>query len=144
MKRRKLSPVERKFVIERAEGMCEYCRSLLDYSPESFDIEHIIPLAKGGGNDLDNLALACEGCNSRKRDYTGYIDVSTGKFVAFFHPRIERWEDHFSWDETLELVIGKSQSGKVTVEALALNRLGLINLRKALKLVGVHPAMVSK
>jgi hypothetical protein len=144
MKRRKFSPVERQFVIERAGGMCEYCRSLLDYSPESFDIEHIIPLVKGGGNDLDNLALACGGCNGRKRDYTGAVDISSGKFVAFFHPRTERWEDHFVWNETLEFVTGTSLTGKVTIEALKLNRLGLVNLRKALKSVGVHPAMERK
>lgn len=31
-------------------------------------IDHIVPVAKGGTNDWDNLTAACPSCNSRKHD----------------------------------------------------------------------------
>lgn len=31
-------------------------------------VEHIIPLVRGGTNDLINLALACYGCNNERGD----------------------------------------------------------------------------
>ncbi|MGK7925810.1 MAG: HNH endonuclease [Spirulina sp.] len=53
-------------VAERANWCCEYCQSQLRYSPDPFSVEHIIPVIRGGTNDLDNLALSCQGCNNRK------------------------------------------------------------------------------
>jgi hypothetical protein len=42
----KVTAGERKFVIERAQGCCEYCWSQIDFSPSPFAIEHIIPSIK--------------------------------------------------------------------------------------------------
>lgn len=53
----------RYFVFERDGGHCSYCGA--DVS-ESFHIDHAVPVAYGGGNDPDNLALACATCNLSK------------------------------------------------------------------------------
>ena len=42
---------------------CEYCSNLID---GPWHLEHIHPLSKGGSNKLENLAIACFNCNSRK------------------------------------------------------------------------------
>jgi HNH endonuclease len=52
-------------------GACIHCKSPLtidaDGTPVSAaTIEHIWPQRHGGGNDLDNLALACGRCNRGK------------------------------------------------------------------------------
>lgn len=60
----------KKLVRERAENRCEYCLSPADFSPGPFSIEHIVPKTKGGSDDLDNLAFACQGCNGRKYNHT--------------------------------------------------------------------------
>lgn len=51
---------------------CEYCnRDLLasfnDY--DSWQIDHVIPLSKGGIHEYDNMAVSCKTCNFLKRDY---------------------------------------------------------------------------
>ena len=43
------------------ESYCVHCSSSDDLA-----IDHIIALARGGTNDLENLQLLCRSCNSRK------------------------------------------------------------------------------
>ena len=31
-----------------------------------FEIDHIIPVCKGGKNDIENLTTSCNPCNNRK------------------------------------------------------------------------------
>lgn len=33
-------------------------------------IDHVKPISKGGGNEIDNLVLCCKSCNSTKKDGT--------------------------------------------------------------------------
>ena len=35
---------------------------------DSFEVEHHMPISKGGTNGLDNLYCACHCCNAIKRD----------------------------------------------------------------------------
>lgn len=45
----------------RASPFCYWCKNSLDSTTATLD--HMIPLAKGGTNGMDNFVLACEGCN---------------------------------------------------------------------------------
>lgn len=47
-------------VRSRANGCCEYCFSQNKYSPDPFSVEHIIPVSKGGSDEMDNLAYSCK------------------------------------------------------------------------------------
>jgi 5-methylcytosine-specific restriction endonuclease McrA len=50
-------------------GKCIFCKTKLVVSPDgdtTATLEHIVPLNHGGTNDLENLALACDECNSEK------------------------------------------------------------------------------
>ena len=47
----------------KAENCCSYCRGV-----DHLSIDHLIPVAKGGQNDAENLVLACRTCNSSKKD----------------------------------------------------------------------------
>jgi hypothetical protein len=129
----------KKFVFERAGFICEYCLALLAYSPQPFGAEHIIPVSKDGSDDEENLACACGGCNGSKYNKTHAPDPFDGKIVPLFHPRKMSWYDHFIWSPDFLQVIGITDIGRATVEALALNRIGLMNFRRALLKLGVHP-----
>jgi hypothetical protein len=123
----------------RARKLCEYCRSNSKYSDTSFEIEHIFPVSKGGGNDLENLALSCRGCNIRKSSKTEGLDVISDEIVRLFHPRKDIWKEHFSWGGNFTLIVGLTPVGRATVEVLQLNREGLVNIREMLCREGVHP-----
>lgn len=139
MSRRRFTPAERAFIIERARRYCEYCRTPLDFSPESFEIEHIIPISRDGSNEMENLALACGGCNIRKSHFIQAVDPVTNDPVNLFNPRTDVWEDHFQWSLDFSLVEGLTPVGRATMLLLGLNRKGLVNLRLALAMYGVHP-----
>lgn len=55
-------------------SLCVYCGDAAD-----LEIEHIIPLARGGTNEIGNLTVSCRTCNAKKRTQTaaefGFPDV---------------------------------------------------------------------
>ena len=132
---------QKNLVAERARDCCEYCRSHARFALQPFSVEHIIPHSQGGTTTLDNLALACQGCNNHKYNKTAAPDQIGGEGVALYHPRQQRWSDHFAWNADFTLIIGLTPVGRATVEALHLNRAGLVNLRRVLYVVGEHPPL---
>ena len=48
----------------KQEGHCGGCRMMFPF--RNFEIDHIIPRAKGGHDHLDNLQLLCGACNRAK------------------------------------------------------------------------------
>ena len=53
------------------------------------------------------------------------------------------WQDHFMWDETFTFIIGQTDVGRATIDALQLNRRPVKNLRRALIAIGEHPPKIS-
>ena len=64
--RRSFSAEERSAVYSKSEGHCAICGEFVPYM--EYTIDHIIPLAKGGSNDISNLQCACGVCNRIKQD----------------------------------------------------------------------------
>ena len=129
----------RRDVIERAKGYCEYCQLPASFSPSSFNFEHIIPLIKQGETNLENLAFSCGGCNAHKRDKIETIDPLTRELLLLYNPRNDNWSAHFEWNDDDLQIIGSTPTGRATVQLLKVNREGNINLRKLLKMAGLHP-----
>ena len=60
-------------VLFRDKGCCVFCKkdltglyTLLENNEKQFD--HIVPLHQGGLNDVCNIQLTCQDCNSKKSD----------------------------------------------------------------------------
>jgi hypothetical protein len=130
---------QKRAVAERADGRCEYCLTPVAFSSDPFAVEHIHPLVEGGPTHLSNLAYSCQGCNNFKYTHTTAIDPTTGERVALYHPRKDRWRDHFAWSSDLMQMVGRIPTGRATVAQLQINRSGVINLRRILQLAGEHP-----
>ena len=47
----------------KAVGKCRYCNSPLGVDAQ---VDHAIPVARGGNNDMENLDLVCPRCNQEK------------------------------------------------------------------------------
>ena len=136
----RISLAVRRHVQERAKGLCEYCQAPDSFATSPFHCEHIIPQRAGGENVLDNLAWACPRCNNHKHAKTHAIDPQTRKQVTLFNPRLKRWHRHFMWSEDLLFIIGRTRTGRATIEALNMNLSQRVNLRRALLSLGEHPA----
>jgi HNH endonuclease len=134
----------RRAVAERAKGCCEYCRSQERFAPVTFSVEHILPRQAGGTSAAENLAFSCQECNNHKYTKTEAHDPASDKMVPLYHPRQHRWIEHFAWDEDFTFLIGISPTGRATVEALQLNRQGVVNLRRVLYEMGEHPPLIEE
>ena len=130
---------QREKVAKRARYSCEYCCSQENFATQSFSVEHIIPRSQGGKTELGNLAYSCAGCNGHKYTKMEGYDFISKKNVPLYHPRKDKWQDHFSWNDDFTLILGITPTGRVTVETLALNREGVRNLRSVLSKIGEHP-----
>lgn len=139
MPREYIGPEDRQYISERAGGRCEYCKSPAEFATQAFSIEHILPLCRGGKTCLDNLALACPGCNGHKYAKTEAADPVDGTMVSLYNPRTQVWLEHFRWHAGFTLVAGVTPPGRATVEALHLNRPGIVNMRRVLFMAGCHP-----
>jgi 5-methylcytosine-specific restriction endonuclease McrA len=84
-----------RIVRARAGYVCEYCRLPQTTQEAAFHVDHIRPRAAGGRTAIANLALACVGCSLRKGARLTGFDAVTGRSVALFNPRRDRWENHF-------------------------------------------------
>jgi hypothetical protein len=135
----RISATLRRHVYRRANGCCEYCRSQERFAPDPFSVEHTVARVHGGDTAAHNLALAGRGCNNHKYNKTEAVDPATGQVEPLYNPRLARWDTHFVWSADYSLVIGTTPTGRATVQALALNRPGVVNLRRVLHALGEHP-----
>jgi hypothetical protein len=111
-------------VAERAAHRCEYCHAPEAIFNVPFEVEHIIPLGKDGADEASNWALACRSCNLNKSDYIESLDALTRERVRLFHPRQDRWTDHFAVESTPPFHIhGQTAIGRATLEQLKINSL---------------------
>lgn len=63
-RRTHISQETRRMVYDRAGGCCALCGKHL--LPDDFTVDHIVPVVFGGADDVENLQLACFGCNQLK------------------------------------------------------------------------------
>lgn len=126
-------------VRQRARHCCEYCLALGQFAFSTFTLDHIIPVSKGGTDDIDNLAWACSHCNNCKYNRLQCIDPLTKVAVPLFNPRKNDWSAHFIWNKNQTIIIGISAIGRATINCLKTNRQEAVNLRGALSAFGVHP-----
>lgn len=117
-------------VAKRAIHRCEYCHAPESFFNHRFDVEHIVPQARGGSTDLDNLALCCSACNSRKLAFEMGIDAATGREVHLFNPRTQNWEEHFCFSADGLILEGLTPIGRATIKRLDMNHSRQVRARR--------------
>lgn len=122
-------------IIQRANERCEYCRlpqSVVPYL--TFHIEHIFAKQHIVDDSLDNLALSCPDCNFFKGPNLTTIIPETRQMMNLFHPRLDRWEDHFAFDGPI--LRHRTDIGQATIWLLQMNESKRMEMRKALMEAG--------
>ncbi len=62
----RIPPEVKKYVLQRDKYQCRSCgKTTVEIN---LTIDHIIPLARGGQNDISNLQTLCFVCNRQKTD----------------------------------------------------------------------------
>ena len=127
----------REQVRRRAKDRCEYCQMPQSYTRLPHEVDHIRARKHLGPTKLTNLGWCCANCNNRKgTDASAYIPGSD-ELVRLFHPRRDKWHDHFEWDgPTLR---GKTGIAEATIELLKINSDGRIDHRRMLIDLGFFP-----
>lgn len=83
-----ISKRERFDIFRRDHFTCRYCGK----SPPSvlLEIDHIVPVADGGTNVIENLATACQECNQGKADKTLIVrEMSFDEKMTTMQERME-------------------------------------------------------
>lgn len=104
---------EKKDILAKTDGKCAHCGLGLTPTHKKFTIEHMIPISKGGTNEMVNLLPLCEECNKSKgnmfihpADYYKYIkeeyQEETVKHYHYFCQDISWFSRHnFTRDDSI-------------------------------------------
>ena len=77
--RRKVTKYEKAEVLMKTLGRCAYCGQVLTL--DTMQIDHVMPIALGGADIIQNMFAACVGCNKAKGALT----------VERFRAAVEKW-----------------------------------------------------
>jgi len=125
-----MDDILRQLVQDRAAGVCEYCHFPEAYSFNPFQVDHIIAEKHDGPTVEGNLAWSCFYCNTYKGpNIAGWISEEDA-IVRLYHPRKDRWADHFRWSDAT--LLGKTSVGSVTIKVLRINHPDSLAIRRML------------
>lgn len=66
VKRKPISPSLRFDVLEKDNFTCQYCGAKSVDDNVLLEVDHIVPVSKGGDNNIENLITSCKKCNIGK------------------------------------------------------------------------------
>jgi len=103
----------------------------------AFEIDHIVSVKHGGGNEVENLAYACPHCNASKGSDLVTILDGYDDLVSLYNPRSQEWNQHFrSLDGE---VIAETRVGQATIKLLRINHPDRLIIRRLLAQVERYP-----
>jgi len=82
----------KEYVFERDDYTCQYCRKR--FPKNQLTIDHLIPLAHGGIDELTNYVTACKCCNEKKSStsltqFARYINIDIKQLPVHGDPIID-------------------------------------------------------
>ncbi len=128
----------RESVHNRAGGCCEYCQTGEINIGQAMHVEHINP---AGGDNPNNLCLACPNCNLSKATAVTAADPNTGEEVPLFNPRTQIWDEHFEWGDNHAMIRGITLIGRATATRFKMNRPRIVLARQRWVQAGLHPVI---
>jgi hypothetical protein len=127
----------RRFVVSRANELCEYYLIHDKDCVLGCQVDHVIAEKHGGKMVPENLAYACALCNRAKGSDTASIAAASGLLTPLFNPRMHRWAEHFELQGVL--IQPRTDIGEVAARLLAFNLPRRIAERELLASNGAYP-----
>lgn len=139
-------PISKKLrfeVFKRDRFTCQYCGAV---APDVIlHVDHIEPVAKGGGNDILNLITSCQNCNLGKSDrrLDDHSEVAKQRAqLEELSQRREQLEEMIRWREGLKdlhdaAAEGAFEAWDEAVAPMGLNDYGRAELKKLVKKFGL-------
>lgn len=91
-------------LMKETGGKCAHCGIPLDRYT-NLTVDHFIPLNKGGTNDVENLTVLCEDCNTLKSDmilppvtWYGYLSINRRRELAKYLAEYMKKTDYLAED----------------------------------------------
>ena len=97
---------------------CAYCQTTQANSGQPDGRRPHLARDAGGDTAFTTSVLHVVGVTSIKAPKTAAIDPLTGEMTPIFHPRHDRWQGHFAWDESTIYWSGLTQNGRATINRL--------------------------
>ena len=132
-----MPPELRREVADRAQFRCEYCLYPEMRSGFLHQVDHIVSRKHNGSTNLENLAYSCILCNRYKGSDVAGIHNRTGEAVRLFHPRQDRWPEHFRLRGAV--IEPLTPEGEITAIILRFNQAERIVERAGLQNRGEYP-----
>jgi 5-methylcytosine-specific restriction endonuclease McrA len=82
-----ITPREVQDLFERSGGVCLYCNRTVG---DDYHLDHIIPLDRGGLNNIENCAISCRSCNMAKDNM---LISEFCEWIELIHKRLKYIQD---------------------------------------------------
>lgn len=70
---------------------CEYCSSVI---VDSWELEHVVPISRGGQHNKENLAVSCRSCNRGKDGkHTKLLEEWKPSLQTYINERNQKWKN---------------------------------------------------
>lgn len=145
-RRKSISKKIRFEVFKRDKFTCQYCGKK---APDVvLNVDHIVPVAEGGGNDILNLITSCFDCNNGKRaiplDKNIELDKQRRELELLEERRTQidmmfKWKQELSSMEDYE--IEKIQEYLSDNYSISLTDIGVSNMKKEIKKYGLEEVL---
>lgn len=95
--RKYFSKEEKYEVLEKSKGRCSHCGKKISVG-SGFTMEHVVPIAQGGTNDIANLVALCKDCNAEKADSIYNPSTYYPYLKSFYRKKVVENFDSFCED----------------------------------------------
>ena len=106
-----------RFVLfERASGACQACGAALEFgATKTWQVDHVVPVFRGGASKIDNLQVLCAPCH----DLKSAPEKAEAARQRHAGQKVRRWLTHYEKDQLIESLRAELMAARAELARLA-------------------------